>query len=97
VADIKLYGYSTSPLVRKVGCCLCYKQLPFEFVPVNPVDNSQIKFCGRTQCLPDNPLLFPTSKKCRMKKIKSLVSAKIKKEVVSSNDTTEIDILCRGN
>jgi glutathione S-transferase len=49
VADIKLYGYSTSPYVRKVGCCLYYKQLPFEFVPVNPVDNSQIKFTGQTQ------------------------------------------------
>ncbi len=47
--DIKLYGYSTSPFVRKVGCCLYYKQLPFEFVPVNPVDNSQISFTGQTQ------------------------------------------------
>ena len=49
MADIKLYGYATSPYVRKVGCCLYYKQLPFEFVPVNPVDNSQINFTGQTQ------------------------------------------------
>ena len=49
MADIKLYGYSTSPYVRKLGCCLYYKQLPFEFVPVNPVDNSQIKFTNQTQ------------------------------------------------
>ena len=49
MSDIKLYGYSTSPFVRKVGCCLYYKQLPFEFVPVNPVDNSQIEFTGQTQ------------------------------------------------
>ena len=49
MAEIKLYGYSTSPYVRKVGCCLYYKQLPFEFVPVNPVDNSQIKFTNQTQ------------------------------------------------
>ncbi len=49
MADIKLYGYSTSPYVRKVGCCLYYKQLPFEFVPVNPIDNRQIKFTRQTQ------------------------------------------------
>ena len=49
MADIILYGYSTSPYVRKVGCCLYYKQLPFEHVPVNPLDNSQIEFTGQTQ------------------------------------------------
>ena len=49
MADIKLYGYSTSPYVRKVACCLYYKQLPFEFVPVNPVDPSEIAFTGQTQ------------------------------------------------
>ena len=49
MTDIKLYGYSTSPFVRKVGCCLYYKQLPFEFVPVNPVDPSGIAFSGQTQ------------------------------------------------
>lgn len=49
MTDIKLYGYSTSPFVRKVGCCLYYKQLPFEFVPVNPVDSKEIGFTGQTQ------------------------------------------------
>ena len=46
---IKLYGYSTSPYVRKVACCLYYKQLSFEFVPVNPIENTQIHFTGQTQ------------------------------------------------
>jgi len=49
MTDIKLYGYSTSPFVRKVGCCLYYKQLPFEFVPVNPVDPMEIAFSAQTQ------------------------------------------------
>jgi len=49
VANIKLYGYSTSPYVRKVGCCLYYKKLPFEFVPVNPVDPREIAFTGQPQ------------------------------------------------
>ena len=49
MTDIKLYGYSTSPYVRKVGCCLYYKQLPFEFVPVNPVDPMEIAFSAQTQ------------------------------------------------
>lgn len=47
--DIKLYGYSTSPYVRKVGCCLYYKNLPFEFVPVNPLDAREIAFTRQTQ------------------------------------------------
>ncbi len=47
--DIKLYGYSTSPFVRKVGCCLYYKQLPFEFVPVDPTNPTQIAFSNQTQ------------------------------------------------
>ncbi len=46
---IKLYGYSTSPYVRKVGCCLQYKGLPFEFVPVNLTDPKEIAFTGQTQ------------------------------------------------
>jgi glutathione S-transferase len=46
---IKLYGYSTSPFVRKIGCCLYYKNIPFEFVPVNPVYNQEIKFTKQTQ------------------------------------------------
>jgi len=41
--EIKLYGYSTSPFVRKVAACLYYKQLPFEHVPVSPVDPSNVK------------------------------------------------------
>lgn len=49
MADIKLYGYSTSPYVRKVGCCLYYKKLPFEFVPVNPTDPREIAFSRQTQ------------------------------------------------
>ena len=48
-ANIKLYGYSTSPFVRKVGCCLYYKQLPFEFVPVNPTNPESIDFTEQTQ------------------------------------------------
>ena len=47
--DIKLYGYSTSPYVRKVGCCLYYKDLPFEFIPVNPTRPREISFTGQTQ------------------------------------------------
>ena len=49
MTDIKLYGYSTSPYVRKVGCCLYYKELPFEFVPVNLTDPKEIAFTEQTQ------------------------------------------------
>ena len=49
MTDIKLYGYSTSPYVRKVGCCLYYKDLPFEFIPVNPIDSKEIAFTGQPQ------------------------------------------------
>jgi glutathione S-transferase len=49
MAKIKLYGYSTSPFVRKLGCCLYFKQLPFEFVPVDPTNPEQIAFTGQTQ------------------------------------------------
>jgi len=38
MAEIKIYGYATSPFVRKVGCFLYYKELDFEHVPVSPVD-----------------------------------------------------------
>ncbi|PCI61120.1 MAG: hypothetical protein COB37_08715 [Kordiimonadales bacterium] len=34
---IELYGYTTSPYVRKVACYLYYKNLDFNFVPVSPV------------------------------------------------------------
>ena len=47
--SIKLYGYATSPFVRKVGCCLHYKGLPFEFIPVNPIDPREIAFTCQTQ------------------------------------------------
>lgn len=46
---IRLYGYATSPYVMKVGCYLKYKQLPFDFVPVNPMSPVQIKFTGQRQ------------------------------------------------
>lgn len=36
--SIKLYGYATSPYVRKTGCFLYYKGIEFTHVPVNPVD-----------------------------------------------------------
>ena len=36
--DIKLYGYATSPFVRKVGCFLYYKDIDFTHVPVNPIN-----------------------------------------------------------
>ena len=49
MAKIKLYGYSTSPFVRKLGCCLYFKQLPFEFVPVDPINPEQIAFTQQSQ------------------------------------------------
>ena len=35
--SIKLYGYATSPYVRKTGCFLYYKGIDFTHVPVNPI------------------------------------------------------------
>ena len=32
-----------------MGCCLYYKNLPFEFIPVNPTDSREIAFTGQTQ------------------------------------------------
>ncbi len=49
MTKIKLYGYPTSPYVRKLACCIYFKQLPFEFVPVNPTNPSAIAFTGQTQ------------------------------------------------
>jgi len=49
IPHIKLYGYPTSPFVLKTGCHLKYKQLPFEFVPVNPVTREQIRFSRQKQ------------------------------------------------
>lgn len=40
--DIKLYGYATSPFVRKVGAFLYFKDLPFEHVPVNPTKPTEV-------------------------------------------------------
>lgn len=49
-APITLYGYTTSPFVRKVSCYLYYKQLPFTFVGVSPVEpDKTIGFTGSTQ------------------------------------------------
>ncbi len=49
MTDIKLYGYATSPYVRKVGCFLYYKQLDFEFVPVSPLNAAEVlEFSGGT-------------------------------------------------
>lgn len=50
MSDIKLYGYATSPYVRKVGCFLYYKQLEFEHVPINPMEAAKtLDFVGGTQ------------------------------------------------
>ena len=49
-ASISLYGYTTSPFVRKVSAYLYYKGLPFDFVGVSPVEpDKTIGFTGRTQ------------------------------------------------
>lgn len=37
MANVKLYGYATSPYVRKTGCFLYYKGIDFTHVPVNPL------------------------------------------------------------
>ena len=49
MTDITLYGYATSPFVRKVGCFLHYKELPFTFTAVNPVNPDVIAFSNGTQ------------------------------------------------
>lgn len=36
--SIKLYGYCTSPYVRKTGCFLYYKGVDFTHIPVDPTD-----------------------------------------------------------
>ena len=47
-SSIKLYGYATSPYVRKTGTFLYYKKLPFTHVPVNPFTTEDMhdKFGG---------------------------------------------------
>ena len=37
MTDVKLYGYATSPYVRKTACFLYYKGVDFTHVPVNPL------------------------------------------------------------
>ncbi len=37
MTEVKLYGYATSPYVRKSGCFLYYKGIDFTHVPVNPL------------------------------------------------------------
>lgn len=50
MTDITLYGYTTSPFVRKVAACLYYKQLDFTHIPVNPIaPQDTIGFSGGTQ------------------------------------------------
>ncbi len=36
--QINLYGYATSPFVRKSGCFLYFKGVEFSHIPVNPID-----------------------------------------------------------
>ena len=50
MAQIKLYGYATSPYVRKTGCFLYYKGVDFTHVPVNPLKpNATIGHTNGTQ------------------------------------------------
>ncbi len=46
---ISLYTYATSPYGQKVACYLKYKQLDFNWVPVNPLNNEQIAFTKQKQ------------------------------------------------
>jgi glutathione S-transferase len=46
---IILYGYPTSPYVMIVACFLRFKQLPFKYIPVNPVGPVAIKFTKQRQ------------------------------------------------
>lgn len=48
--EVKLYGYATSPFVRKTGCFLYYKGVEFTHVPVDPTNPEKvIGFTGKTQ------------------------------------------------
>lgn len=50
MADVKLYGYATSPYVRKVACFLYYKNITFKFIAVNPFNaNATIGFTDQTR------------------------------------------------
>lgn len=48
--QVNLYGYATSPFVRKTGCFLYYKNIEFTHIPVDPTDpDATIGFTGQTQ------------------------------------------------
>ncbi|MEM6899061.1 MAG: glutathione S-transferase family protein [Pseudomonadota bacterium] len=50
MSEIKLYGYCTSPYVRKTAAFLYFKQLDFEHIPVSPVDPmATLEHTGGTQ------------------------------------------------
>ncbi|MEM8635820.1 MAG: glutathione S-transferase family protein [Pseudomonadota bacterium] len=50
MSKIKLYGYCTSPYVRKTAAFLYFKQLDFEHIPVSPVDPmATLEHTGGTQ------------------------------------------------
>ena len=50
MTEVKLYGYATSPFVRKTGCFLYYKGIKFTHVPVNPMAPEEtIGFTNGTQ------------------------------------------------
>ena len=50
MSSVKLYGYATSPYVRKVGCFLYYKGIEFTHVPVDPLNPAEtIGHTGGTQ------------------------------------------------
>lgn len=46
---IQLFSYPTSPYAQKVGCYLKFKQLDFDLIGVNPLNNEQIKFTRQRQ------------------------------------------------
>lgn len=46
---ITLYSYPTSPYAQKVGCYLKYKNLDYNFVAVNPLNNKEIAFSKQKQ------------------------------------------------
>ncbi len=49
MAKIRLYGYSTSPFVRKLGCCLYFKQAAVRICSlVDPTNPEQIAFTRQT-------------------------------------------------
>lgn len=50
MTQVKLYGYATSPFVRKTGCFLYYKNIEFTHIPVDPTNpDATIGFTEKTQ------------------------------------------------